>query len=133
MSKIQMTLEDTTDAMVASQLLAPMVLGLQALAVNGKQAHWNVRGENFVAIHQLFDTIVANAGVATEKMAMSLSVEEVDFLLAANVRGVFLTVTEGAKRLEAAGSREKQNGRIVIIGSITADKIVPATSVYGAT
>src|SRR5690606_29871699 len=36
------------------------------------------------------DTIVANAGVATEKMAMGLSVDEVDFLLAANVRGVFL-------------------------------------------
>lgn len=79
------------------------------------------------------DTIVANAGVATEKMALGLSVDEVDFLLAANVRGVFLTATEGAKRLDAAGSREKQNGRIVLIGSITADKVFPATSVYGAT
>lgn len=79
------------------------------------------------------DTIVANAGVATEKMAMSLSVDEVDFLFAANVRGVFLTATEGAKRLDAAGSREKQNGRIVLIGSITAEKVFPATSVYGAT
>ena len=79
------------------------------------------------------DTIVANAGVATEKMAMSLSVDEVDFLIAANVRGVFLTATEGAKRLDAAGSREKQNGRIVLIGSITAEKVFPATSVYGAT
>lgn len=69
MSKIQMTLEDTTDAMVASQLLAPMVLGLQALAVNGKQAHWNVRGENFVAIHQLFDTIVANAQTSADQVA----------------------------------------------------------------
>src|SRR3546814_2693916 len=49
------------------------------------------------------------------------------------VRGVFLTGTEGARRLEAGGSREKQHGRVVIIGSITADKIFPATSVYGAT
>ena len=79
------------------------------------------------------DTIVANAGVATEKMAMSLSVDEVDFLFAANVRGVFRTATEGAKRLDAAGSREKQNGRIVLIGSITAERVFPATSVYGAT
>src|SRR3546814_5019897 len=78
------------------------------------------------------DTIVANAGVATEKVALGLSVDEVDSLLAANVRGVFLTVTEGARRLEAGGSREKQHGRVVIIGSITADKIFPATSVYGA-
>lgn len=79
------------------------------------------------------DTILANAGVATEKVALGLSVEDVDFLLAANVRGVFLTATEGARRLEAAGSRDKENGRIVIIGSITAEKIFPATSVYGAT
>ncbi|MDK2761936.1 MAG: SDR family NAD(P)-dependent oxidoreductase [Sphingopyxis sp.] len=79
------------------------------------------------------DTIVANAGVATEKMAMGLSVEEVDFLLAANIRGVFLTATEGARRLDKAGSRERQHGRIVLIGSITAEKIFPATSVYGAT
>ena len=79
------------------------------------------------------DTIIANAGVATEKVALGLSVEDVDFLLAANVRGVFLTATEGARRLEAAGSRDKENGRIVIIGSITAEKIFPATSVYGAT
>src|SRR3546814_3929974 len=32
------------------------------------------------------DTIVANAGVATEKVALGLSVDEVDSLLAANVR-----------------------------------------------
>ncbi|WP_428630665.1 SDR family NAD(P)-dependent oxidoreductase [Sphingopyxis sp.] len=79
------------------------------------------------------DTIIANAGVATEKMAMSLSAADIDGLLAANIRGVFLTATEGAKRLDAAGSREKQHGRIILIGSITADKIFPATSVYGAT
>src|SRR3546814_11086968 len=66
-------------------------------------------------------------------MAMGLAVEEVDFLFAANGRGVFLTATEGAKRLDKAGSREKQHGRIVLIGSITAEKVFPATSVYGAT
>ena len=38
-----------------------------------------------------------------------------------------------AKRLDKAGSRDKQHGRIVLIGSITAEKIFPATSVYGAT
>src|SRR3546814_3301701 len=51
------------------------------------------------------DTIVANAGVATEKLALGLSVEEVDGLLAANVRGVFLTVTEGARRLDRKSTR----------------------------
>ncbi|MFT4135920.1 Dps family protein [Microbacterium sp.] len=44
-----------------AQFLTPVVLGLQALAVNGKQAHWNVRGANFIAIHELIDTLVSNA------------------------------------------------------------------------
>jgi NAD(P)-dependent dehydrogenase (short-subunit alcohol dehydrogenase family) len=79
------------------------------------------------------DTIVANAGVATEKLAMATTSEEVDFLLSANIRGVFLTCNEGGRRLDAAGSRKKQHGRIVIIGSITADKVFPATALYGAT
>jgi NAD(P)-dependent dehydrogenase (short-subunit alcohol dehydrogenase family) len=79
------------------------------------------------------DTIIANAGTASSATALSLAIEEVDRLLAANIRGVFLTATEGARRLDAAGSREKQHGRIIIIGSITADKIYAASSVYGAT
>lgn len=79
------------------------------------------------------DTIIANAGVATEKMAMQLDIDEVDALLAANLRGVFLTAREGAKRLDKAGSREKGHGRIILIGSITAEKIYPASSMYGAT
>lgn len=78
------------------------------------------------------DTIIANAGVGSEKPALRLTAEDVDFLMAANVRGVFLTATEGAKRLEAAGSREREHGRIVLIGSITAERVYPATSVYGA-
>lgn len=44
-----------------AQFLTPVVLGLQALAVNGKQAHWNVRGSNFIAIHELLDGVVDHA------------------------------------------------------------------------
>ncbi|MFT4281304.1 Dps family protein [Microbacterium sp.] len=58
---IPATITDSEAAASTAQLLTPVVLGLQALAVNGKQAHWNVRGANFIAIHELLDTLVANA------------------------------------------------------------------------
>jgi len=52
---------DPTVAAGSAQFLTPVVLGLQALAVNGKQAHWNVRGANFIAIHELLDSVVDHA------------------------------------------------------------------------
>ncbi|MFK4760663.1 Dps family protein [Microbacterium sp. ZW T5_45] len=65
MSKAQTvstTASDPTVAAAAAQFLSPVVLGLQALTVNGKQAHWHVRGANFVGVHELLDTIVEHAG-----------------------------------------------------------------------
>lgn len=121
---------------LAEQVAEIEAVGGQAIAVSldvTDEASTKAAYDAAEAAFGTVDTIIANAGVATEKMAFGLSVEDVDGLLAANVRGVFLTVTEGAKRLDAAGSRDRQNGRIVIIGSITADKVFPATSVYGAT
>lgn len=56
-------------AAASAQFLTPVVLGLQALAVNGKQAHWNVRGANFIAIHELLDTVVAHAQDGADQAA----------------------------------------------------------------
>lgn len=58
---ISMTAAGPEAAAGTAQFLTPVVLGLQALAVNGKQAHWNVRGANFIAIHELLDQVVSNA------------------------------------------------------------------------
>jgi starvation-inducible DNA-binding protein len=40
-------------AMLEPHMLSAIDLGLQI-----KQAHWNVRGPNFIALHELFDKIV---------------------------------------------------------------------------
>ncbi|TDN92756.1 DNA starvation/stationary phase protection protein [Microbacterium sp. BK668] len=63
------TAADPEAAAGSAQFLTPVALGLQALAVNGKQAHWNVRGANFIAIHELLDTIVEHAQDAADQAA----------------------------------------------------------------
>ena len=59
---ITATSVDPTVAAGTAQFLTPVVLGLQALTVNGKQAHWHVRGANFVGVHEFLDVIVDHAG-----------------------------------------------------------------------
>lgn len=45
----------------AAQFLSPVVIDLEALVVNGKQAHWHVRGGSFIGVHELLDTVVEHA------------------------------------------------------------------------
>lgn len=44
-----------------AQFLGPVVTDLTALSVDGKQAHWHVRGPNFQAVHELLDLVVDHA------------------------------------------------------------------------
>jgi starvation-inducible DNA-binding protein len=44
-----------------AQFLTPVVHELVALAVNGKQAHWHVRGHNFIEVHEYLDQVVEHA------------------------------------------------------------------------
>jgi len=44
-----------------AQFLGPVVVDLTALSVDGKQAHWHVRGANFQAVHELLDVVVDHA------------------------------------------------------------------------
>lgn len=52
-----------------ARYLSPVVHDLVALAVNGKQAHWHVRGANFIGVHEFLDTIVEHAQEAADTTA----------------------------------------------------------------
>jgi len=51
------------------QHLSPVLHDLIALAVNTKQAHWHVRGENFMGVHEFLDEVVAHAQDAADTVA----------------------------------------------------------------
>ncbi|HEY2050167.1 MAG TPA: SDR family NAD(P)-dependent oxidoreductase [Caulobacteraceae bacterium] len=76
------------------------------------------------------DTVFANAGMNNRALAAEISPEAWDEVMAVNVRGVFLTAREGAKRMMAAGSRESGRGRVVLIASIGAHKVLPGLTAY---
>jgi NAD(P)-dependent dehydrogenase (short-subunit alcohol dehydrogenase family) len=78
------------------------------------------------------DSVIANAGMSLETPFLDHSPDEFDTLMAVNLKGVFLTVQEGAKRMMAAGSQASEHGRIVIISSITAHAIEPGLAAYSA-
>ncbi|UOE45294.1 Dps family protein [Agromyces larvae] len=63
-----------------AQFFTPVLHELVALAVNGKQAHWHVRGVNFIAVHELLDDVVAHAQewgdeVAERVIALGLPID----------------------------------------------------------
>jgi NAD(P)-dependent dehydrogenase (short-subunit alcohol dehydrogenase family) len=74
------------------------------------------------------DSVVANAGITVAGRALDLAADDWDRLFTTNVRGVFLTAREGARRMRDAGIAER--GRIVVISSITAQMRTPGTVAY---
>ena len=78
------------------------------------------------------DTVIANAGMNVVGPALDIDADAIDSIMGVNLRGVFLTAREGARRMIAAGSAETQAGRIVIISSITATAISPGLGLYAA-
>ena len=72
MSTVQTPAATTVDPTMAAgtaQFLSPVVIGLEALVVNGKQAHWHVRGANFIGVHEFLDTLVEHAGAWADEAA----------------------------------------------------------------
>lgn len=110
--------------------------GGQALAVQMDVADEISTMAAFDAAEAAFgpvDSVVANAGVAVAGSALGLPMDKFDQTVAVNLRGVFLTAREAARRMVAAGSVDRQHGRIVLISSITASFIDNNQVIYSAT
>lgn len=86
----------------------------------------------FDAAHEALgpiNTVIANAGVDGNGMAVDIAEEEIEHTLAINLKGAILTAREGAKRMIANGV---SNGRLVMIASITAFEPSPGLVAYSA-
>lgn len=60
---------DLDRAAAVERYLGPVVRDLVALAVNGKQAHWHVRGTNFIGVHEFLDEVVTHAQDGADEVA----------------------------------------------------------------
>lgn len=78
------------------------------------------------------DTIIVNAGINAAGRAVDVPVTGVRSIFETNLIGAYLTAREGARRLIAAGSREGEQGRVVMIGSVTAHMTGQGDSAYCA-
>ena len=76
------------------------------------------------------DGVIANAGMNVRSAALDLKAEDFDRIMRVNLRGVFLTAREGARRMIAAGSKESGRGRVLLIGSLGARKVLPGIAAY---
>ena len=76
--------------------------------------------------------LVNNAGVGGEGLALDLSVEDWDRAFDVNVRGVFFSAQQAARRMIASGAAERGQARIVNIGSIASHTVLPGLSAYCA-
>lgn len=78
------------------------------------------------------DGAIANAGMNSPGMALDIAVEEFDRVMRVNLRGAFLTAREAARRMIKAGAKESGRGRILIVSSLGAHKVLPGLAAYCA-
>lgn len=105
------------------------VSGRQALAIRADSADPTaLRAAVSEAVERfgLLDVAVVNAGILRLAPLADVTPEDLDQMLAVNVRGVFLAI-------QAAAASMRDGGRIVTIGSNTAIRAGKGSSVYAMT
>ena len=76
--------------------------------------------------------MIANAGINIQGSALDIEATDFDKVMGVNTRGVFLTAREGARRMIRAGSEQSGRGRILLVASIGAHKVLPGVTAYCA-
>jgi NAD(P)-dependent dehydrogenase (short-subunit alcohol dehydrogenase family) len=74
--------------------------------------------------------VIANAGVNALGSAIDVDMADYDQLMNVNLRGVFLTAREGARRMIANGSKASGDGRIVLVASMAGMRPLPGLTAY---
>lgn len=79
------------------------------------------------------DIVIANAGIAASAPFDNTDLSLWDQIIAVNLTGPFLTLSEGLRRLKAhAGPGGGGGGRLIAIASMTAKRAYPYISAYAA-
>ena len=109
--------------------------GGQALAVPMDVSSEASVNEAFFKGEEAFgpvDSVVANAGVSRYGRSTELTESDLRQVFDTNLLGVQLTANAAARSMMAAGSRKTGGGRIVVIGSITAQMTGQGDAAYAA-
>lgn len=78
------------------------------------------------------DVVVANAGIVVGGRAIDVPADGIRSVIETNYTGVFLTAREGARRMIAAGSKQSEKGRVILLGSITSHMTGQGDATYAA-
>ena len=83
--------------------------------------------EKTVATYGRLDILVNNAGTAIPKPFEEATLEELDLMIALNIRGIFIATQAALKHI-------KSGGRIIMIGSCVGERnMTPGLAAYAAT
>jgi 3-oxoacyl-[acyl-carrier protein] reductase len=104
--------------------------GGKAIAIQADSTHAGAveaAVEKTVATFGRLDILVNNAGTAIPKKFEETTLEELDYMIGLNLRGIFIATQAALKRM-------KNDGRIIMIGSCVGERnMTPGLAAYSAT